>query len=77
MTKVNFLITSKAAFFTSIGEIKINSGFSVLGLVRLDPAVTLSKLDMKLRTLTPWVSLISAAGLWTSQTPHNPMEAIL
>ena len=47
------------------------------GLIPFDPEVVISKLDVKLRTPTPPESSFAAAAPWVTQTPHNPIEAIL
>jgi hypothetical protein len=36
----------------------------------------LSKLDVRLQTLTPSTPPSSNADLWVSQTPHNPTDAL-
>ena len=40
-----------------------------------DPEKVLSKLDVKLRTLTPLNSRAGTPQPWVFQTPHNPREA--
>jgi hypothetical protein len=45
--------------------------------VPFNPQAVLSKLDVKLRTLTPPRAPSSDADPWVSQTPSNPTEALL
>jgi len=59
VSKLEFLYAFREAFFTSIIEKNIRGGFTGAGLVPYDPERVLSKLDIKLRTLTP---LNSRAG---------------
>jgi hypothetical protein len=59
VSKLEFLCAFREAFFTSITEKNIQGGFAGAGLVPYDPKRVLSKLDVKLRTLTP---LNSRAG---------------
>jgi hypothetical protein len=76
VTKVDFLIAFKAAFFTTMRETNTKAGFRVSRLVPLDPDIVLSKLDIKLRTPTPPGSPATTTGPWISQTPQNPTEAV-
>ena len=50
--KVEFFIAFKAAYFTAITEKNIKGGFRGAGLIPFDPEAVISKLDIKLRTLT-------------------------
>ncbi|KFY20754.1 hypothetical protein V493_07626, partial [Pseudogymnoascus sp. VKM F-4281 (FW-2241)] len=76
VTKVDFLIAFKEAFFTSLTEENVIAGFRGSGLVPLDQEVVLSKLDVKLQTPTPPGSPLADPEPWTSQTPSNPTEAV-
>jgi hypothetical protein len=59
VSKFEFLYAFREAFFTSMTEKNIQGGFIGAGLVPYDPERVLSKLDVKLHTLTP---LNSRAG---------------
>ena len=75
ISKLEFLCGFREAFFASITSQNIQGGFTGSGLVPYDPERVLSRLDVQLRTPTPTGSPPDAAGLWVSQTPHNPREA--
>ena len=53
ITKLEFLSAFKAARQESITSDNIRGAFRGVGLVSLDPDHVISKLDVKLRTLTP------------------------
>ena len=53
ISKLEFLCGFREAFFASMTERNIQGGFAGSGLVPHDPERVLSKLDIKLRTLTP------------------------
>jgi hypothetical protein len=53
ITKVEFFLAFKAAYFTAIIESNNKGGFRGVSLVPFDPEAIISKLDIKLRTLTP------------------------
>jgi hypothetical protein len=74
MSKLEFLCAFREAFFASMTEKNIQSGFASAGLVPYDPERVLSKLDVKLRTLTPLNSRASTPQPWVFQAPHNPRE---
>jgi hypothetical protein len=59
----------------AITEKNIKAGFCGAGSVPLNPDIVLSKMDIQLRTPTPSTTLPNIT-YWTSQTPHNPAEAI-
>jgi hypothetical protein len=59
VSKLEFLYAFREAFFTSIIEKNIQGGFVGTGLVPYDPERVLSKLDIKLRMLTPLNSYAS------------------
>jgi hypothetical protein len=59
VSKLEFLCAFRKAFFASITEKNIQGGFAGAGLVPYDLERVLSKLDVKLRMLTP---LNSRAG---------------
>ena len=53
VSKLEFLCSFRKAFFASLTEKNIRGGFVGAGLVPYDLERVLSKLDIKLRTLTP------------------------
>ena len=53
ISKLEFLYAFREAFFASIMERNIQGGFAGASLVLFDLERVLSKLDVKLRTLTP------------------------
>ena len=53
VSKLEFLYAFRAAFFASITKKNIQGGFVGASLVPYDLERVLSKLDVKLRTLTP------------------------
>jgi hypothetical protein len=53
ITKVEFFLAFKAAYFAAIIESNNKGGFRGAGLVPFDPEAVISKLDIKLRTPTP------------------------
>jgi len=61
ISKLEFLCSFKEAFFASITEKNIQGGFSGVSLVPYNPERVISKLDMRIRTLTP-----PAPGLTTT-----------
>jgi hypothetical protein len=75
VSKLEFLCGFREAFFASMTEKNIRSGFAGAGLVPYNPERVLSKLDVKLRTPTPPNSPPATAQPWVFQTPHNPREA--
>jgi hypothetical protein len=75
VTKVEFFIAFRAAFYATFTEDNVKAGFRGAGLVPPDPEVVISKLDVKLRTPTPVSPPPEDGNLWVSQTPRNPTEA--
>ncbi len=61
VSKLEFLYTFRKAFFASITKRNIQGGFVGASLVPFDLERVLSKLDVKLRTLTPLPSQSSTA----------------
>jgi hypothetical protein len=57
ISKLKFLYAFREAFFSSITEKNIQGGFAGAGLVPYDPQRVLSKLDIRIRTPTPPVTL--------------------
>ncbi|APA08524.1 hypothetical protein sscle_04g032940 [Sclerotinia sclerotiorum 1980 UF-70] len=77
ISKVEFFIAFKAAYQQSITIQNMKAGFRGAGLIPFDPQAVLSKLDIRIRTPTPPSILLESANSWVSQTPHNPIEALL
>ncbi len=75
ISKLEFLYAFREAFFASITERNIQGGFAGAGLVLFDLERVLSKLDVRLCTLTPLTSQPSTTQPWVFQTPYNPREA--
>ena len=74
ITKEDFLLSFKAAYFKAITADNIKGGFRGAGLIPHNPDAVISKLDIKLRTPTPTLPNADEE-LWTSHTPRNPKEA--
>jgi hypothetical protein len=53
ITKLEFLLSFKAAFNTSVTTNNILGGFRGARLAPFDPEAVISKLDVRLRTLSP------------------------
>jgi hypothetical protein len=77
ITKVEFFIAFKAAYAKAITPENAKAGFRGSGLVPYDPESVISKLDVRIRTPPPILPLLENAQSWTSQTPHNPTDALL
>ena len=75
ISKLEFLCTFHEAFFASIMEKNIRGSFIGAGLIPYDLERVLSKLDVKLRTLTPLNSRAGTPQPWVFQTLYNPREA--
>jgi hypothetical protein len=71
ITKLEFLLAFKAAFFQAITRDNVQRGFRGAGLIPFDPEVVLSRLDIQLRTPTPPPT---EPAIWQSQTPSNALE---
>ena len=69
ITKDDFFPAFKAAFELVFTEKNIKSSFRGAGLVPWDPEVVISKLDIRLRTLTPPRTPDGLPQPWVSQTP--------
>jgi hypothetical protein len=52
------------------------AGFRGAGLISFNPQAVISKLDVKLRILTPTRPPSTNTDPWVSQTPHNPTKAL-
>ena len=75
ISKLEFLCAFRTAFFTSITKKNIQGGFLGAGLVPYDPQRVLSKLNVRLRTPTPPVTLPEIIQTWVPKTPQNAYEA--
>ena len=75
ITKEDFLLSFKAAYFKTMTADNIKGGFRGAGLIPHDPEAVVSKLDIKLRTPTPPLPDANEEP-WTSQTPRNPKDAL-
>jgi hypothetical protein len=76
ITKTEFFIAFRKAYYKTMTEKNIKAGFRSTGLVPYDPQAILSKLDVKLQTPTPTGPPPTNADPWVSQTPHNSTEAL-
>jgi hypothetical protein len=76
ISKVEFFLAFKAAYDQLITPANARAGFRGAGLVPFDPQAVISKLDVRLRTLTPLRPSSADADPWVSQTPHNLTEAL-
>ena len=77
ITKVEFFLALKAAYFSAMTESNNRGGFRGAGLVPFNPKVVISNLDVRLRTPTLTGPPSSDPDLWASQTSQNPIEAVL
>ena len=75
ITKDDFFPAFHATFLCAMTENNIRGGFRGAGLLLFDPESVISKLDLKLKTLTPPNSRPGTAQPWVSRTPNNPTEA--
>jgi len=75
ITKPEFLIAFKRAFLQSVTQQNVQGAFRGSGLIPFNPDTVISKLDIRLRTPTPPLPLLSTE-VWQSQTPRNPAEAL-
>jgi hypothetical protein len=66
ITKLEFFIVFKVAYFYIITLENIKTVFRGAGLVLYNPIIVLSKLDIKLRTPTPTESPFPKLDLWVS-----------
>ena len=75
VNKLEFLYGFRAAFFASITKRNIQGGFARASLMLYNLEKVLSKLDIKLRTLTPLNSRAATPQPWVFQIPQNLREA--
>ena len=59
ISKLEFLYAFREAFFTSITEKNIQGGFAGAGLIPYDLEGVISKLNVRIRTLTPLASSLT------------------
>ena len=77
ITKVEFLIAFKAAFFASMIEENILGGFQGARLKPLDLERVLQRLNVKLQMLTLTRASLPANNPWVSKTLQTAQEATL
>jgi hypothetical protein len=75
ITKEDFFPACMTAFQESITEKNIRGGFRGADLVPLNLDSVISRLDVKLRTPTPFEDVDELPAPWVSKTPNNPIEA--
>jgi hypothetical protein len=71
ITKLEFLCGFREAFFVSMTEKAICSGFAGASLVLYDPERVLSKLNVQLQTPTPLSSRASVEPPWVLKTLYT------
>jgi hypothetical protein len=76
ITKPEFFLAFRAAFYQTFTKGNVLRGFRGAGLIPYDPQAVLSKLDIKLRTLTPPRTPNGPPSPWVSKTPQTTNEAI-
>jgi hypothetical protein len=76
ITKDDFFPAFRAAFEAVFVNQNVEGGFRGAGLVPFNPDAVISKLDVKLRTLTPPGTSNGLPQPWVSQTPQTAAEAI-
>jgi hypothetical protein len=76
ITKDDFFPAFRAAFEAVFVKQNVEGGFRGAGLVPFNPDAVISKLDVKLRTLTPPGTSNGLPQPWVSQTPQTAAEAI-
>jgi hypothetical protein len=72
ITKLKFLPAFRAAFAQAFTPANIRSAFRGAGLVPLDPAVVIDRLNVQLRTPSPLLAPVEAP--WQAKTPYNRDE---
>jgi hypothetical protein len=70
ITKLEFLLAFRAAFYRAFTETNIRASFQGAGLVPFNPDAVLSRLDVVVRTPSPALP----EPTWVSQTPSNARE---
>lgn len=68
ISKEDFFPAFYIAFYTTMIKLNIRAGFRVIGLVPYDPDYIISKLDVRLYTPTPALTL---PVIWEPKTPRN------
>jgi hypothetical protein len=76
ITKPEFFLAFRAAFYRTFTKENVLGGFRGAGLIPYDPQAVLSKLDVKLRTPTPPETLNGPPSPWVSKTPQTTNEAL-
>lgn len=73
---MDFFLAFNAIHKATLTEKIIEGGFREAGLLPFNPEYILIKLDIKLRTPIPDISLPIQAEFWDSQTPRNSIQAV-
>lgn len=76
ITKVEFLLAFRAAYDNTMTTSNALGGFRGTSLVSFNPQAVITKLDVKLQTLTPTGPPSAEADIWVSQTPHTAAETV-
>jgi hypothetical protein len=74
IAKPEFFLAFRAAFYLTFSTENVLGGFRGYGLISYDPQAVLSKLDVKLRTLTPPGTRDGPPTPWVSKTPKTTDE---
>ena len=76
ITKNNFFLTFKQAFFASMGEENIQTKFQATGLMPYDPKIMINNLDFRPRTPTPSNSHPTSTASTNPTTSKTAKDAI-
>jgi hypothetical protein len=76
ITKPEFFLAFRAAFYRTFTKENVLGGFRGAGLIPYNPQAVLSKLDVKLRTPTPPETPNGPPSPWVSKTPQTTNEAL-
>jgi hypothetical protein len=76
ITKPEFFLAFRAAFYRTFSKENVLGGFRGAGLIPYDPQAVLSKLDVKLQTPTPTRTPNGPPSPWVSKTPQTTNEAL-
>jgi hypothetical protein len=74
ITPADFFPAFCTAFKAAMTKENIQGAFRGAGLVSFDPKSVLSRLDVRLRTLTQVNEAPELPNLWVLKTPNNPTE---
>jgi hypothetical protein len=76
ITKPEFFLTFKAAFYRTFTQENVLKGFRGSRLIPYDLQAVLSNLDIRLRTLIPSRTPNKPLIPWVSKTPQTTNEAL-